>query len=99
MPFEKGHKLGKGRPKGSENELTKQMKTVKETLIAVFNKRQENPKTSLEAFADEFPREFHAMVAKVIPTEVNAQITSDGIANLVISPASNRKDGQSDTDK
>jgi hypothetical protein len=100
MPFEKGHKLAKGRPKGSENELTKQMKTVKETVLNVFNELQDDPKTELKQFAKRFPREFHAIAAKLIPTEVNAQITSDGIANLIISPASTRKDEQqSDTNQ
>jgi hypothetical protein len=86
----KGKKTG-GRVKGSINESTKQLKTVKETLIAVFNKRQENPKTSLDAFADEFPREFHALVAKVIPSEVNAQVEITGIKSILIEPASKTK--------
>ena len=95
----KGLKTG-GRVKGSINELTKQMKTVKETVLNVFNELQDDPKTELKQFAKEFPREFHAIAAKLIPTEVNAQITNDGIANLIISPASKRKDEQqSDTDK
>lgn len=75
MAFEKG-KSGNvnGRPKGSENQLTKQMKTVKETVLNVFNELQEDPKTELKQFAKEFPREFHAIAAKLIPTEVNANI-------------------------
>ena len=75
MAFENG-KSGNvnGRPKGSQNEFTKQMKTVKETVLNVFNELQDDPKTELKQFAKEFPREFHAIAAKLIPTEVSANI-------------------------
>jgi hypothetical protein len=91
MPFEKGHKLAKGRPKGSQNEFTKQMKTVKETVLNVFNELQDDPKTELKQFAKEFPREFHAIAAKLIPTEVKAQVEVSGVKSIIIEPASKTK--------
>jgi hypothetical protein len=91
MPFEKGHKLAKGRPKGSQNEFTKQMKTVKETVLNVFNELQDDPKTELKQFAKEFPREFHAIAAKLIPTEVKAQVEVSGVKSIIIEPASKAK--------
>lgn len=69
----KGKKTG-GRVKGSINESTKQFKTVKEIVLSTFMKREENKETSLEAFANEYPKEFYAIAAKLIPSEVNANV-------------------------
>lgn len=75
MPFKKGKSGNEvGRPKGSENEMTKKMKTVKETVLNVFNKLQDDPETDLLKFAHDFPRDFHAIAAKLIPTEIAGQI-------------------------
>ena len=60
MPFEKGHDKATGRPKGSENKLTKEARTIfLETLegqaphiAEAFEKvRNENPKAYLDLFA------------------------------------------------
>lgn len=72
--FKKGHEKKGGRKKGSENALTKQMKTVKETVLKVFNELQEDPKTALKAFAQEYPRDFHQIAAKLIPTEIKGEV-------------------------
>lgn len=66
-----------GRPVGSKGEFNK---TVKETVLAVFNKLQENPVVNLEAWAIEEPTEFYKIAAKLIPTEVSAQV--DGNLNV-----------------
>ena len=42
----KGKKTG-GRVKGSINEATKQIRTVKEIVLSTFLKREENKETSL----------------------------------------------------
>lgn len=73
MAFEKGQG---GRPKGATNLLTR---TVKGTVLDVFNKLQEpdesNPdKMSLEKFAEKYPRDFYAIAAKLIPTEITAKV-------------------------
>jgi len=69
----KGKKTG-GRVKGSINETTKQLRTVKEVVLNTFLKREENPETSLEAFADEYPKEFYNIASKLIQTEVKAVV-------------------------
>jgi hypothetical protein len=72
MPFQKG-KSGnkKGRTKGTPNKITK---TVKETVLAVFNDLQSDPKNNLLEFGKKYPRDFYQIAAKLIPTEVNAKV-------------------------
>lgn len=60
-----------GRPKGVKNKITR---TVKETVLAVFNEIQDNPKLNLSAFAEKYPRDFYALASKLIPTEVHAAV-------------------------
>ena len=69
----KGKKTG-GRVKGSINEATKQLRTVKEVVLNTFLKREENPNTSLEKFAEEYPKEFYSIAAKLIPTDISANV-------------------------
>lgn len=71
MPFEKGKVKTGGREKGVQNHLTK---TVKETVLEVFNKLQDDPKANLESFAKKYPREFYQIAAKLIPTEITGNI-------------------------
>lgn len=76
MPFVKG-KSGNlsGRPKGSENELTKKMKTVKETVLSVFNELQgEGSNVDLKTWATKNPTEFYKISAKLIPTEIKGEV-------------------------
>jgi predicted component of viral defense system (DUF524 family) len=56
-----------GRPKGAVNKLHK---TVKETVLNVFNSIQGDPKHNLEAFAKKHPKEFYLIASKLIPTEM-----------------------------
>ena len=67
-PFEKGNG---GRPKGVQNKITR---TVKETVLMVFNDIQEDPKVKLSQFAKDFPRDFYNIAAKLIPTELTGAI-------------------------
>jgi len=60
-----------GRPKGVQNKLTR---TVKETVLEVFNAIQEDPKVKLEQFAKDHPRDFYNIAAKLIPTEISAKV-------------------------
>ena len=85
-PFEKGNK---GKPKGTPNKLTK---TVKETVLAVFNQMQDDPKVNLAKFAQDYPRDFYAIAAKLIPTEVKGEVELSGIKQIIIEPASKGKD-------
>lgn len=69
--FKKGE--AKGRPKGAINKLNR---TVKETVLAAFNDLQQDPKANIMAWAKEQPTEFYKIAAKLIPTEVNANVQS-----------------------
>ena len=62
-----------GKPKGALNKVTK---TVKETVLAVFNELQEKPdgKSDLESWARTKPGDFYNVAAKLIPTELNAKV-------------------------
>lgn len=57
-------------------------RTVKETVLNVFNQIQEDPKVKLEAFAKKYPRDFYNIAAKLIPTELSGNI--DHIVKLKI---------------
>lgn len=64
-----------GKPIGSKNKITK---SVKETFLEIFNKLQEdqseeNP-ANLFNWAKKNPRDFYPLAAKLIPTEITAQI-------------------------
>jgi hypothetical protein len=71
MGFEKGHQKIGGKVKGSQNKLTR---TVKETVLAVFDDLQADPKANLLSWGKENPTEFYKIAAKLIPTEVNANV-------------------------
>lgn len=71
--FKKGNS---GRPKGATNLITR---TVKEGVLSQFCNMQDDPnneayKNRLEKFAAKYPREFYAMAARLIPTEIHAKI-------------------------
>lgn len=61
----------KGRPKGTAN---KYGKSVRETVLAVFNELQGLPAHNLTAFAKKHPRDFYQIAAKLIPQDVSAQV-------------------------
>lgn len=67
-PFEKGNKAASGR---GANKITR---TVKETVLAVFNDLQADPKANLFSWGKENPTDFYKIAAKLIPTEVNATV-------------------------
>lgn len=69
-PFPKGNT---GRIKGTPNKLTR---TVKETVLAVFNELQADPKAKLIVWAKEEPTEFYKIAAKLIPTEISGHLDS-----------------------
>jgi hypothetical protein len=60
-----------GRPKGAINKITR---TVKETVLAAFNEIQSDPKVNIISFAKTYPRDFYAIAAKLIPTEITGKI-------------------------
>ena len=72
-----------GRPKGVPNKLTR---TVREVVLETFNRLQEDPAHNLDAFAKENPKEFYQIAAKLIPTEVKAdvEVTIQSITGMEI---------------
>lgn len=60
-----------GRPPGSLNKLTR---TVKETVLQVFNDLQDDPNVQLGEWAKKEPTEFYKIAAKLIPTEITATL-------------------------
>lgn len=72
MKFKKGESGNKnGRPKGATN-ITNRL--VKEVVASVFNELQDDPKHCLLAFAKKYPRDFYAIAAKLIPTEITGNV-------------------------
>lgn len=70
--FEKGNA---GKPKGAQNKFTK---SVKEAFEIAFNKLQGDDRCNLAAWAKENTTEFYKLAAKLIPTSVNADLTTQG---------------------
>lgn len=67
--FKKGHT---GRPKGTPNKLSK---SVRETVLEVFNKMQEEGgPASLANWAKDEPTEFYRIAAKLIPMGIKADV-------------------------
>lgn len=60
-----------GRPKGAVNKLTK---TVKEVVLDTFNKLQSDKQHNLLKFAQDNPTEFYKIAAKLIPTDIKAEV-------------------------
>lgn len=77
IPFKEGNP---GKPKGAKNKVTK---TVKQAVLEVFLRLQDDPKHDLEAFAKKHPKDFYQIAAKLIPTEVDASVKNSGIIKVV----------------
>lgn len=67
--FKKGE--AKGRPIGAVNKLTR---TVRDTVLEVFNDLQDDPNAKLSAWAKKEPTEFYKIAAKLIPTEIKGTV-------------------------
>lgn len=88
--FKKGNP---GKPQGAKNHITK---TVKETVLAVFNELQEHPTASLKAWAEKKPGDFYQIAAKLIPTEINAKLNKIQL-EIIRTTADDNTTGQSTT--
>jgi len=69
-----------GKPKGAVNHLTR---TVKEAVLIAFNELQEDDENNLLAFAKKNPRDFYAIAAKLIPTDIKAEVKSKILVEIV----------------
>lgn len=71
---------GKGRPKGATNKLTR---TVKEAIEAAFD--QVGGASYLARMAIEQPQAFMTLLGKVLPTQVDANVSGQiGMPNIVL---------------
>lgn len=87
-PVNKFKSGNKGKPKGAVNKLTK---TVKETVLAVFNDLQDDPKHNLLKFAEKHPRDFYQIAAKLIPTEITGKLDGEvTVRTFTLSKSSGR---------
>lgn len=77
--FKKGHEKKGGRQKGVQNKITR---TVKDTVLKVFNDLQSDPKVKLSAFAKRYPRDFYTIAARLIPTELTGNINTKVTINV-----------------
>lgn len=73
-----------GRPKGIKNKITR---TVKETVLDVFNHLQHDEeaklkRANLKEWAKDHPRDFYQIAAKLIPTEVQGSFEVNGIKQI-----------------
>jgi len=84
MAFKKGDPRPEnaGRKEGSQNKLTV---TVKECVLDVFNKLQEDPKANMLSWAKEEPTEFYKIASKLIPAEITAKV--EGKIITVVPPS------------
>jgi hypothetical protein len=69
-----------GKPKGAVNHLTK---TVKEAVLDAFNELQKDKAHNLVTFAKKNPRDFYAIAAKLIPTDIKAEVKSKILVEVV----------------
>ena len=79
---------GKGRVKGVPNKLTR---TVREAFERAFETLQDGKGASLEKWAQRYPTEFYKLAARLIPTEINAQVNTTLSEKLI---ASRKRVGQ-----
>lgn len=67
-------KFKKGNTAAANRGPNKITKTVKETVLAVFNDLQEDPKSNLATWGKANPGLFYQIAAKLIPTEISAKV-------------------------
>lgn len=68
MPFEKGHKKSKGRPKGAANKENKQLR---EMILSALDQLGNDKWIKEQAESD--PKTFISLLAKVLPMQVTGE--------------------------
>jgi uncharacterized protein YdeI (BOF family) len=78
MAFQKGNKLGKGRPKGSENKTTQE---IKDMISAVVAGQVEHWKNDMEKIRKKNPEEAIRLTAKfidyVLPKQTKVELEGE----------------------
>jgi hypothetical protein len=62
----------KGRPVGA---TSVRLRTARELVEDVFDELQKDPKFSLLGFARQYPRDYYAIWAKLLPNSIKAEVT------------------------
>lgn len=86
--FEIGNKEG---TKRGPNKLTR---TVKGTVLDVFNELQESEEHNLKKFAENHPKEFYIIAAKLIPTELMGNVTTTVTHKITLNPKPKNDSGE-----
>lgn len=81
MAKKKGSQKTGGRVAGTPNKITA---NVREVVLNTFNTLQEDPENNLTAFAIKQPVEFYRIAAKLIPTDIKADVRHTGKVILEI---------------
>jgi len=90
MPVEKGQKLkGAGRPKGMENKVTKELKDM---ILGALD--DAGGQEYLRQRALDTPGPFMALVGKILPKNIDANISGDvritSITRTIVNAAGNK---------
>ena len=78
--FQPGNKAAKNR---GPNKITREIKTVKATVLEAFHELQKHPKANLVAWGEKNPSQFYQVAAKLIPTEVTGADGGDIVIKVV----------------
>lgn len=70
MKFQKGNRTGKGRPKGSENKVTKQFKDL---LVETYEALEKKKDHGLQSWAEKHPTDFYRICAKLVPQQITGE--------------------------
>lgn len=86
MAFKKDNDYG-GRKKGSQNKHTKKFKDLlTETYLALednTDKKEEDPKTGLLAWAENNPTDFYRICGKLIPQQIEGEFKGNVTITVV----------------
>lgn len=88
MPFQEGHKLGRGRPKGAENKNT----IMKDLLADAFKRNEAKAKKLMDEMFDS-PKDFKwisELKASLEPKAIEHTGENGGAIRLIIRPSGDR---------
>lgn len=87
MTFKKGQSGNLlGKPVGTVSATTKLMVSVKDIVLSAFHELQGDPVNNIVAWGKANPTEFYKIAAKLIPTQLNAEVTEKKIIVLAPNP-------------
>ena len=80
MTFEKGNKLGNGRPKGAPNKLTT---SFKELVAKTYQELEDRRDKGLLSWAVENESDFYKIASKLIPADMQTQLTGELLIKVI----------------